>query len=104
MRKQLPWYPIKNDVDCRYKYWTAIFFGLIVKWIIFGAETSLMLPSDYPISQCPSTTLLVAVMNYSRWDVKMNYSEWALILEDLSSVCLILFKYVKITFKSYLSW
>lgn len=69
-----------------------MFLGLIVKWTLSGADTSLMLPSDYPISQNPSTTLLVAVMNDSRWDVKMYSSEWALILELLSSACLIEFK------------
>jgi hypothetical protein len=44
---------------------------LIVKRTLSGAETNLILPSDSPISQCPSTILLVAVINYSRWDVKI---------------------------------
>lgn len=56
------------------------------------------------MSQEPSMKLLVAVINYSLWLVKIYYSECALILDDLSYVCLTLFKYKNIVLMSSLSW
>jgi hypothetical protein len=84
IKKHAPWYPIKKDVGWRYKYNTGMFLGLIVKCTVSGADTNLMLPSDPPISQNPSTTLLVAVINSSLCDVKIYSSECALIRELLS--------------------
>jgi hypothetical protein len=49
--------------------------GFIVRWTLSGADTSLILPSDYPTNQNPSTRLLVEVMKDSRRDVKIYSSE-----------------------------
>lgn len=92
------------EVGCRWRKATGKFLGLIVKCKQSGAETNRILPSDSPIIQQPSKKLLVAVINSSLCEVKIFSSAWALILDDLSSLCLILLRYKKIVLMSYLSW
>jgi hypothetical protein len=58
-----------------------------------GAVTNRTAPFDYPISQCPSLKLLVAVMYYSLGDMKMYYYVCAFMRDERSSACLTPFKY-----------
>jgi len=56
---------MKIEVGSKCKNNTGNAFGLIVKCMTSGADTSLIDPSDSPISQELSMKLLVAVINYS---------------------------------------
>ena len=83
---------MNNDVGCRYKKLTGLYFGRIDTTILSGAVTNLTLPLDYPIIQYPSLKLLVAVINYYFGEVNIYYSECELIRDDLSYDCLTPFK------------
>lgn len=95
---------MKMEVGCRCRKTTGIAFGLMVRWRTSGAETSLMLPSDSPISQQPSMKLLTAVMNSSFCEVNTYSSECALMREERSSACLTPLRYRKMVLMSSLSW